>query len=115
MEKIEDCIFCKILDGSIPSNTVYENEYMKIIKDINPIAPTHLVAIVKPHYARLKNQTKQQATNLGLCLNQIANLQTELGLTNGYRLIINQGKDGGQTVEHVHVHILAGKPLGWSA
>ena len=114
-KETENCIFCKIIANQISSTCVYEDKHMKIIKDINPIAPIHLVAIVKLHYARLEKTDQEQAKNLGLCLAKIANMQTELGLTNGYRLIINQGKDGGQTVEHVHIHILAGKELNWVA
>jgi len=110
---MENCIFCKILKGDIPATKVYEDGNVLIINDINPIAPKHYVAIVKQHYARLADQTGNQAHVLGEVLHTISTLQQTLGLTEGYRVIMNQGKNGGQSVEHLHIHILGGKELNW--
>ena len=108
---MENCVFCKIRKGEIPSTKLYEDDDFMIIKDINPQAKIHLVAIPNYHNGRIANTTEKQAELIGKIMHKIANLQTELGLTNGYRLIINQGEDAGQTVDHIHIHILAGEKL----
>lgn len=109
-----DCLFCKMVSGEIEVKKVYEDENMIIIKDIEPKAPLHYLAIVKNHYAKLIEQTPEDAVVLGKCLNKIGQLRSELGLYNGYRLVINQGEDAGQSVHHLHVHILAGKKMDWN-
>ena len=109
-----DCLFCKIISGEIPAKKVFEDDNMIIINDINPIAPIHYLLIVKNHYASLFEQSIEQSHILGECLNKLSIMKSSLGLDNGYRLIINQGKDAGQTVNHLHVHILSGKELGWN-
>lgn len=110
---MENCIFCKMVSGEFETTKYYEDENMIIIKDINPIAPIHYLLIVKEHYALLSEQSIEQSQKLGECLHKLSSLKDLLGLTNGYRLIINQGEDAGQTVKHLHVHILAGKELNW--
>ncbi len=110
----ENCIFCKIINGQINSPKLYEDENMIIIKDINPIAPIHLLAIVKKHYALLSEQTQEDSTVVGEMLNKISRQSDRLGLVDGYRLIINQGEHGGQTVKHLHIHVLGGKSLNWN-
>ena len=110
---MEDCLFCKMIKGEIPVKKVYEDDKMIIINDINPKAPIHYLAIVKEHYKMLIEQRGNDAIVLGECINKIANLTSELGLYNGYRLVINQGEDAGQTVPHLHIHILAGKTMNW--
>lgn len=110
-----DCVFCKIILGEINSEKVYEDENCIIIKDIEPIAPLHYLMIPKKHYARLEEATVSQAMELAFMLNKLAQIKDELGLSEGYRIIINQGKNGGQTVNHLHVHILGGKQLSWQA
>ncbi len=109
----ENCIFCNILKGTIPSTKLFEDEYMIIIKDIHPIAPIHNIAILKEHYAILNEQNAEQNKILGQCLHKIGLLKDELGLSQGFRVIVNQGKFGGQSVEHLHIHILGGKELNW--
>ena len=109
------CVFCNIIEGEIPSEKVYEDESCIIIKDIEPIAPIHLLMIPKKHYARLEEATVSQAMELSFMLNKLGQIKDELGLQNGYRIVINQGKDGGQTVEHLHIHILGGRSLTWQA
>ena len=108
---MEDCIFCKIRVGEIPSTKLYEDEDFMIIKDINPVAPIHLIAIPNEHYATLEMQTEEGAIVLGKILNKIGDLADSLGLNNGYRLVINQGEDAGQTVHHLHIHIIGGEKL----
>ena len=108
---MEDCIFCKIKVGEIPSTKLYEDEDFMIIKDINPVSKIHLIAIPNEHYATLEMQTDEGAVVLGKILNKIGDLAESLGLSNGYRLVINQGEDGGQTVQHLHIHIMGGEKL----
>ena len=109
-----DCLFCKMINGEIEVNKLYEDENMIIIKDIAPKAPLHYLAIVKKHYKTVIEQNAEDAITLGKCINKIGQLRTELGLYNGYRLVVNQGDDAGQTVPHLHIHILAGKKMDWN-
>ena len=111
---MEDCLFCKIIAGEIPSKKMYEDEEMYIFCDIDPKAPKHYLMVPKAHFARLEEMTDEQAAVLGKCLKKLPSLTGLLGLENGYRLIINQGPDAGQTVFHLHVHILAGKKMDWN-
>lgn len=109
-----DCLFCKMVNGEIETNKLYEDDNMIIIKDINPQAPLHYLAIIKKHYKTMIEQTPEDAVILGQCINKIGQLRTELGLYNGYRLVVNQGDDAGQSVPHLHIHILAGKKMDWN-
>jgi histidine triad (HIT) family protein len=108
---MNDCIFCKIRDGVIPSPKVYEDELMFIISDISPKAKRHYLMIPKKHYAFLSDMTDDDAVDLARCLKKLPSLAGKLGLEGGYRVIINQGGDAGQTVFHLHVHILGGEAL----
>lgn len=110
---MENCLFCKIIRGEILADRIFEDEKMLIIKDINPIAPVHYLLIVKEHYALLNQQSLEECHILGECLHKLSIMQSSIGLDNGYRLIINQGENAGQSVQHLHVHILSGKILGW--
>lgn len=109
-----DCIFCKIIKGEIPSEKLYEDEDCIVIRDIDPKAPKHFLFIPKEHYKYLEDITEGQAEVLGkmsLKLNQLVKL---LGLEGGYRLTVNQGDNAGQTVPHLHIHMLSGKKMGWN-
>lgn len=106
-----NCLFCKIANGEIPSAKVYEDEDMVIIKDINPQAPIHLLLIPKEHYANIIEMTDCQAQTLAKCLKKLSTLVDELGLQDGFRLVSNKGKFGCQSVNHLHIHILGGKQL----
>ena len=108
---MEDCVFCKIRKGELPSTKLYEDNEFMIIKDINPQAKVHLIAIPHSHVPEIEMMTEEGTTLLGKILGKVSHMQKELGLTNGYRLVINQGEDGGQTVGHVHIHILGGEKL----
>ena len=111
--KDENCVFCKIIDGKIPSAKVYEDEKMLVFKDVEPKAPVHLLAIPKQHYKLLSELNGERKETLMHMLEKIPEIAAENGLENGYRLIINQGDDAGQTVFHLHVHILGGERLDW--
>lgn len=108
---MDNCVFCKIRKGELPSTCLYKDNDMMIIKDINPQAKIHLVAIPNVHVPHIDMMTHDGMVMLAKTLEKVAQIQDELGLTNGYRLIINQGADAGQTVNHVHVHILGGEKL----
>ena len=108
---MNDCIFCKIRDGVIPSEKLYEDELMFIIKDIDPKAERHYLMIPKKHFKLLSEMTDEDAQNLAACFRKLPELSELLGLSGGYRLVINQGDDAGQTVFHLHVHILCGQKL----
>ena len=108
-----DCLFCKFVSCEIPVNKVYEDENMIVIRDINPQAKNHFLAIPKEHFKLLADATVKQIETVGKCLKKISELSDLLELKNGYRLVINQGDDAGQTVFHLHVHILSGQKMGW--
>ena len=108
---MNNCIFCKIRKGEIPSTKFYVDEDFMIIKDIAPQAKVHLVAIPTCHVANIDEMAEEQALVIGKIMGKVSHMQKELGLTNGYRLIINQGADANQTVQHLHIHILGGEKL----
>ncbi|MBS5851875.1 MAG: histidine triad nucleotide-binding protein [Firmicutes bacterium] len=108
---MDNCIFCKIVKGDIPSAKVYEDEDMIIIKDLNPQAPVHLLLIPKEHYANIVEMSDAQAQTLAKCLKKLSTLTDKLGLQNGFRLVSNKGEDGCQSVGHLHIHILGGTKL----
>ncbi len=108
-----NCIFCKIIRGEIPSAKVYEDEQMLVFKDIEPKAKVHLLAIAKNHFKLLSELNEERTAMLTHMLTVIPKIAQENGCENGYRLIINQGEDAGQTVFHLHIHILGGETLPW--
>lgn len=108
---MDNCIFCKIVKGDIPSAKVYEDEDMIIIKDLNPQAPVHLLLIPKEHYANIVEMSDAQAQTLAKCLKKLSTLTDKLGLQNGFRLVSNKGEDGCQSVGHLHIHMLGGRKL----
>ena len=108
---MENCIFCKIVSGKIPADKVYEDEEIVIFKDIDPRAPVHLLCVHKDHYAHLTEMDEARAAMLGRSIRKIASMAESFGLKNGYRLVINQGEDAGQTVMHLHIHVLGGEQM----
>jgi len=111
---MSDCIFCKIIKGEIPSKKIYEDDEMLAFHDITPMAPVHFLLIPKKHIKSLLHLEAQDAALAGRLLNKAQNLAKELGCEeNGARFVINAGRDGGQTVDHLHIHILGGRALGW--
>lgn len=108
---MENCIFCKIIAGEIPSARVYEDEKMIVINDIAPKAKKHYLCIPKEHFALLSEMDEGRAAVLAHCFTVAAKNHVAWGLGKGYRAIINQGADGGQAVPHLHIHLLGGEPL----
>ena len=108
---MEDCLFCKIIAGEIPSNKVYEDEYTFAFRDINPQAPTHVLVVPKEHIASVAAIDGKNSSIAARCLETVAKVAEQEGLTNGYRVISNCGSDAGQTVPHLHFHILGGTRL----
>ena len=109
---MENCLFCKIIAGDIPSNKVYENEYVLAFRDIAPQAPVHILVIPKTHMESINAVNEENSLLAAKCLEAIAVIAKQEGLEKGYRVISNCGEDAGQTVKHLHFHILAGKKLG---
>ena len=109
----DDCLFCKIIRGEIPSAKVYEDEDMLVFRDIEPKAKVHLLAVPKDHFKLLSQMDESRAQTLSYMLAKIPQIAAENGCANGYRLVINQGDDAGQTVFHLHIHILGGENLPW--
>ena len=105
------CIFCKIVNNEIPSDKVYEDEKMIIIKDINPQAKKHYLMIPKAHFADISEMSKENALLMADCFMKLATMVDELGLEDGFRLVSNKGVNGCQTVPHLHIHILGGEKL----
>ena len=109
---MENCLFCKIIAGEIPSKKVYEDENVYAFHDINPNAPVHVLVIPKVHIASIQEVTEENLSAVSAVLKVIPYIAKELGLAeNGYRVITNCGEDGGQSVKHLHFHILGGKKL----
>jgi len=106
-------IFKRILDKEIPADTVYEDERCIAIRDINAQAPTHVLIIPRQEIVSLADTKDADAPLLGHLLVVAARLAAQLGLTGGYRTVINCGRDGGQSVDHLHVHVLGGRSLMW--
>lgn len=108
---MDNCLFCKIIKGEIPSTKVYEDDDMVIIKDIAPQAPVHLLLLPKEHFANIIEMTDSQAATLAKCVKKLSTLTDELGLQGGFRLVSNKGADACQSVEHLHIHILGGDKM----
>ena len=108
---MENCIFCKIVAGVIPSPRLYEDDKMIVIRDIEPKAKLHYLCIPKTHFALLSEMDAEKAEIVKHCFSVIPTLEKTLGLEDGYRVIINQGENGGQTVPHLHIHLLGGEKL----
>ena len=108
---MNDCIFCKIIKGEIPSTKVYEDDDMVIIKDIAPQAPIHFLVIPKEHLDGADCITQANAEIVSYIFSKIPALAKEAGMTNGYRVVTNVLEDGGQSVRHLHFHVLGGGKL----
>lgn len=114
MARMSDCLFCKIRDGQIPAKLVAEDDRAIAFRDINPQAPTHVLVVPRKHIASLNDLTDEDAALVGhlhVMARQIAEAE---GIAQpGYRVLFNTGKLAGQTVFHIHLHLLGGRPLGW--
>ena len=109
--KDANCIFCKIIDGAIPSTKVYEDDYVFAMRDINPQAPVHILVLPKEHICCADAIDESNSVYVARIFEAIAKIARAEGLDNGYRVINNCGEDGGQTVMHLHYHILGGIKL----
>ncbi len=107
-----DCIFCKIIAKEIPSKCLYEDDDVFAFSDINPQAPVHFLVIPKEHIASMDEVKAETVDKAAKCLKAIPQIAKEAGLTGGYRVISNCGDDAGQTVHHLHFHVLGGKSMG---
>jgi histidine triad (HIT) family protein len=112
----ENCLFCKIIAGEIPNTGIYQNDQVYAFRDINPIAPTHVLIVPRQH---IRDITEPEATNgatLGALITAANAIAQQEGVAqSGFRLVWNVGPDAGQSVFHLHLHLLGGKPLGWSS
>ena len=108
---MENCLFCKIIKGEIPSTKVYEDEKILAFRDIAPQAPTHILVIPKEHIGGVDELGENNSAVVSHIFVKIAEIAKNEGLTNGYRVVSNIGEDGGQTVRHLHFHILGGEKL----
>ena len=108
---MSDCLFCKIIAGSIPSTKVYEDETVFAFRDIAPPAPTHILVIPKAHMASVNDITAENSAVVSHIFEVIPQIAKAEGLDGGYRVVSNCGADAGQTVHHLHFHILGGKTL----
>lgn len=110
---MDDCIFCKIGSGEIPSKKVYEDDNILAFHDLSPKAPVHVLIIPKKHIASLEETSDEDTIILGELLVKIKLIAKELGLVNGYRLVSNCGTDGMQTVNHLHFHLMGKRLMKW--
>jgi histidine triad (HIT) family protein len=108
-----DCLFCKIIAGSIPSKKVYEDEKAFAFEDLEPQAPTHVLIIPKKHIVDIKEAGQADAELIGYCNLVAARIARERGIEKGYRTVYNVGPDAGQSVFHLHLHLIGGRKLSW--
>lgn len=113
-EIVEDCIFCKIIKGEIPCEKIYEDDIVLSFKDISPGAPSHVLIIPKKHISSLNEVTDEDSKIVAHVFIVLKEIVKKLGINEtGYRIVSNCGEQGGQTVEHIHFHVLGGRTLQW--
>ncbi|MBH22526.1 MAG: histidine triad nucleotide-binding protein [Candidatus Marinimicrobia bacterium] len=111
---MNECLFCKMVSGVIPCDKVHENEYVLAFRDIDPKAPTHILIIPKKHITTLNEINKSDQDLLGELLLTAKKIAKDEGIdASGYRTVFNCNSDGGQTVFHIHMHLLGGRPMAW--
>ena len=111
---MNECLFCKMVSGVIPCDKVHENEYVLAFRDIDPKAPTHILIIPKKHITTLNEINENDQELLGELLLTAKKIAKDEGIdTSGYRTVFNCNSDGGQTVFHIHMHLLGGRPMDW--
>jgi len=111
---MSDCIFCKIVEGTIPSQKVYEDEQVIAFNDIDPQAPVHVLVVPKRHVSGVNELAESDAKLLGHIYCVIRDLASQLGIAeSGYRVVVNSGRDGQQSVPHLHFHVLGGRMMAW--
>jgi histidine triad (HIT) family protein len=107
------CVFCKIVEGQIPSTSVYQDDLTYAFADLNPKAPVHVLIVPREHIGSVAMAGKDKSALLGHLMWAAAEIAAKKGLTNGFRIVVNTGEDGGQTVDHLHLHLLGGRGLTW--
>jgi histidine triad (HIT) family protein len=107
------CLFCKVVDGSIPSTAVYQDDQCYAFGDIHPRAPVHVLVVPREHIASLGEAVESHRGLLGHLMWAAAEIARAKGLSKGYRVVLNNGEDGGQTVDHIHLHVLGGRQMNW--
>lgn len=107
------CLFCEIVAGRIPSKQAYQDDQLLAFHDINPQAPTHVLVIPKRHVASLDAMVAEDAALLGALMLAAKQVAASAGLAGGYRVVTNCGADAGQSVSHMHLHVLGGRPMSW--
>ncbi len=110
---MNECIFCKIVQGDIPANKVYEDEKVVAFHDLEPQAPVHILLIPKKHIKSTDDISKEDEFLMGYMMGKVKEVAEKLELLNGYRVVINCGEDGMQTVKHMHMHILGKRKMKW--
>ena len=107
------CLFCRIVEGEIPSTPIFQDELAYAFADINPKAPVHVLIVPREHIDSLAEATSAQNALLGHLMFAAAEIARDKGLAKGYRVVVNTGADGGQTVDHLHLHLLGGRQMTW--
>jgi len=110
---VADCLFCRMLAGDVPATRLHEDDLVIAIRDINPQAPTHVLVLPVRHIASAADLRDEDGPPLGRLFGVAAALAAREGLDTGWRLVTNVGRDGGQSVDHLHLHLLGGRPMGW--
>lgn len=110
-----DCVFCKIISGDIPSSKVYEDEWVVAFKDLEPQAPVHVLIVPKEHIASAKEITAENSYLIAKVFEAAAKIAKEMDLKDGFRIVNNCGEKAGQTVMHIHFHMMAGREFTWPA
>jgi histidine triad (HIT) family protein len=110
---VADCIFCRIAAGEVPAQILYSDERVVAFADARPQAPTHVLVVPRAHYASLADVPAGQEGLLGHLLGTCRDLGARLGLERGHRVVVNTGPFGGQTVDHLHLHLLGGRAMAW--
>ena len=112
-ERVDDCLFCKIVAGDIPADVVHETSTTIAFRDIEPQAPVHVLVIPRSHHRDAASLAAEEPGAAVDLLNAVAAVAEQEGLADGYRLVFNTGRDGNQLVPHVHAHVLGGRRMGW--
>ncbi|MGH9599215.1 MAG: histidine triad nucleotide-binding protein [Terracidiphilus sp.] len=107
------CLFCKIAEGSIPSTAVFQDDRVYAFADVNPKAPVHVLIVPRAHIGSLNDTDESHKALLGHLVWAATEIARKKGLGSGYRIVVNTGADGGQTVDHLHLHLLGGRLLDW--
>jgi len=110
---MKDCLFCRIVSGEIPSKKVFEDDQVYAFEDINPQAPTHVLIVPKKHIRDLKDAKAEDAQLIGVCQLAAAHIARQRSIEDGYRTVLNVGPRAGQSVFHLHVHLIGGRNMQW--